>query len=248
MHLSTIGFLKSSIFSLYFLILTILLPHYISHAGDMYALSRTDLKASWDEGKLPLVEAPLSLAAAAKAEQTILAADSNDRIEVVCVYLEADIETLDIRLRNADVMEELQLQEELRRASEEVIKVQQDLSSSGAPVKGGVVSTVDRIVLASGSALETLMGVREMVGMLWHRPRAAIACQLVVDRFDWTSSRMMGRTELRMQTVLSGGATLELPRGKHLLRVNANHEQLHAVTFYSATDKMIANEYIEVSA
>lgn len=227
-----------------------LLSTHCSHAGDLYALSKADLKAAWDEGKLPLVEAPLSLARAIKAEQKAALASSSGssddsdapRLEISCLYLVADNETLDTRLRAADLMEEIQLQEELRMAAEETTWVQQETSAASA---GGDV-VVDRVVFAGGSPLETLMAVREVVGSLWHRERPAIACPLVIDRFDWSSPLAMGRTELRMQTVLSSGATLELPRGRHLLRVNASHEQLHAVTFYSTSDKMIASEYIEV--
>ena len=199
-----------------------------------------------------MVEAPLPLVAAIKAEQAALASSGGDGgyagLEVVCIYLSADMEALDTRLRAADVMEELQLQEELQMASEEVAQVHQEASAAASSGEGHVGGrVVDRIVPAGGSPLETLMGVREVVGSLWHRERPALACQLVVDRFDWTSSRAMGRTELRMQTVLSSGATLELPRGRHLLRVHANHEHLHAITFFSATDKLIAHEYVEVS-
>lgn len=221
-----------------------------THAGVMYAASLSDLSAAWEAGKLPVVEAPLALAAAIKAEQVALAAEqaastdgggggakATPHIEVCCVYLSADAETLDVRLRKADCMEEIQLQEELALAAEEAAGLEQGGEDS---------AVVDRVVAAGGSLQDTLMGVRELAGQLWHRPREAIACQLVVDRFDWRSERAMGATELRMRTVLSAGATLELPRGRHLLRVTANHEQLHSVTFHSRTPGVAANEFTEV--
>ena len=226
-----------------------------THAGAMYAASLSDLSAAWEAGKLPVVEAPLALAAAIKAEQATLAAEQAvaeggggatstgkvpTRVEVCCVYLSADVETLDVRLRKADCMEEVQLQEELALATEEAAHLPSRQQGSGS-----VPAVIDRVVPAGGSLQDTFMGVRELAGELWHRPREAIACQLVVDRFDWTSERGMGATELRMRTVLSAGATLELPRGRHLLRVTANHEQLHSVTFHSRT-KISANEITEV--
>ena len=232
-----------------------------SHAGALYAASLASLSQAWAAGKLPVVEGPLALAAAIKAEQAAAlpteggggagegdGAQRLPAIEVCCVYLSADAETLDGRLRAAAVMEEGQLQVELGLAVEEEAQVR--LAAEAAAAGSGTGSTatgavVDRVVPAAGGLLETFMAVREVAGQLWHRPRSAIACQLVVDSFDWQSERPMGATKLRMSTVLSAGATLELPRGRHLLRVSANHEQLHAVTFFSRTP-ISANEYTDV--
>ncbi|GAX74660.1 hypothetical protein CEUSTIGMA_g2108.t1 [Chlamydomonas eustigma] len=233
----------------------------ISEDG-MYAASLTDLMKVWAKDKLAVMEAPLTLAEAVKAEIRQAQADVAAAgpagnvgklksliasIEVKCVYLTADVETLDVRLRRAEYLEEARLQQQLRFGMEEQRKVeeeqQQYISSGGLSSSGGRL--VDFVHNAEGSVHEVFMGLRDIAGSLWHRPRAAVPCQVVVEQFDWKWPKP-GPTQLRMRTMLSTGSTLELPRGRHLMRVNANLEQLHSVTFMSTTKRVFANEYVEV--
>ncbi|KAG1679244.1 hypothetical protein FOA52_009273 [Chlamydomonas sp. UWO 241] len=236
------------------------------HAGAMYAVYVPALEAAWTDGKIALLEGPLVLGNAMKA--------ALQGVDVAVVYLSADIETLDVRMRQADMVGEEELQRQLVVAAQEAKFVEAEAaeaaraatsppsrrastSGSAPPLLSGVPPlaplslptvgrSVDHLIPAGGGAgvLDVYMRVRELAAMLWHRERLPLACQLVIEEFDWRTTAV-APTVKRMRCVLGACTTLSLPRGKHTLRVSANSELLHAVTFQSRSD-FTANEYTEV--
>eukprot|EP00955_Chlamydomonas_euryale_P047792 353795-Chlamydomonas_euryale.AAC.2 len=95
--------------------------------------------------------------------------------------------------------------------------------------------------------MDVYMHLRELVGSLWYRPRRPLACHLNVEEFDWAGGGAHGATVSRLRAVLGGATTLSLPRGARTLRVTANADLLHAITFQSRTE-VLANEYDTVRA
>lgn len=75
--------------------------------------------------------------------------------------------------------------------------------------------------------------VKDVAASLWHRPRVPVPCQLLLEDYDWHST-VPGLTRKRMRTLMASGTTLDVPRGKHLLRVTAAPEYLHQLTLYVA--------------
>jgi len=254
------------------------------HAGALYAVRAADLQAAWDEGRMPVIEAPLALLPALRTQ----APD----VDVIGVYLTADIETLDVRMRAVAKLEEVQLQAELEMAVHEMQYVKDakaaaaeaeakaiaeaeaaaakaatappppkspktpppgSKSSTPVPVVKAPPSPVviprvdvnvpDHIIPTKADVLQVYHCVKEVAAMQWHRPRAPVACQVVVEEFDWQAPQP-GPTRMRLRTLMANTGMLELGRGTHLLRVAANLEYLHALTFMSNTD-IEANEYTQ---
>lgn len=199
------------------------------HADALYAVPMADLESAWEAGALPVMEAPLALALAMKVGMP-------KGCEVHCVYLSIGAEALDVRLRAAGVLEEQQLMEELQRAEAQVVQA--------AEAAAGSSPMVDLLVSAEGSPIEVYMPLREVVGRLWHKPRTPMPCQLTIEDFDWQAAGY-GSTRKRLKTFLGAATTMELPRGRHLMRVTANSELLHALTFW-CIHPFHANEYTEV--
>jgi hypothetical protein len=73
-----------------------------------------------------------------------------------------------------------------------------------------------------------------------------VAGQLVLESFDWRSpGGRPGRTVLRLRSLTSNAALLELPRGCHVLRIASDALFLHAVTFMSQ-QQCTVGEYSQV--
>jgi hypothetical protein len=59
--------------------------------------------------------------------------------------------------------------------------------------------------------------------------------QLLLERYDWRGGGLLPGASLQRQRLMSGGAaTLELPRGRHVLRLVAPPDVPHALTVYAA--------------
>lgn len=215
--------------------------------GALYGIGMGDLEKAWSAGLLPVIEAPLALAESLKS--------SSLPCEVKCCYLHCDIETLDQRLRgqagsNASI-EEHRLQQELRLAEAEETRLEALSSRPATEGSGGSLAPVlDRIVSSEVPKEEVYSSVRELASLMWHNPRSVAPCQLSVEDFDWKASPCVPdpkkRTLKLLRSLSCASSRLSLPRGRHLLRVHANHEQLHAITFHSSTPRVVANEYVEV--
>lgn len=83
------------------------------HDGHQYAVYVPALEAAWQSGRIPLMEGPLALSTAMKS--------GLDGVDVVCVYLSADVEQLDVRMRRADMVGEAMLQHQLALAQQEAL-------------------------------------------------------------------------------------------------------------------------------
>lgn len=252
------------------------------HDGQQYALRAQDLQDAWDGCKVPVVEAPLPLAAALRQAGTP---------QVLSVYLTADLATLDVRMRKAGTLEEEMLQHELRVAeasmdaaveyaamNEQVraaaakaaaaraaapVPSTPATGAKGAPAAPTSASTrvsatgdsqapapvPDYAFSSMGTILETYHLAKGIVGDMWHKPKLPVACQAILETFDW-KSHTPGTTKMRLRTIMHNSAMLDLPRGKHLLRVSANMEHLHAISFFANPPcdqfSCVAGEYTKV--
>ena len=217
--------------------------------GGLYAVGMSDLEKAWEAGLLPVIEAPLALAESLKSASV---SPPEKSFEVKCCHLDCEDETLDLRLRSlaakGAAIEEDRLQMDLQLAKEERTRLQ----SLASQHEGGGMQVLDRVVNADGGLEEVYSSVRELAASMWYKPRTAAPCQLSVEDFDWKASSCIPpadgsrRTHKLLKSLSCASTRLSLPRGRHLLRVHANHEQLHAVTFHSSTPRVVANEYVEV--
>lgn len=100
------------------------------------------------------------------------------------------------------------------------------------------------VVAASYDAVVAFHSVKQLAADSWRRPRAQVAGQLVLEEFDWRASRP-GATVQRLRTHMANAGMLELPRGRHVLRINSDSLLLHAVTFMSTTPCTVG-EYSQI--
>ncbi|PNH05620.1 Adenylate kinase, chloroplastic [Tetrabaena socialis] len=100
------------------------------------------------------------------------------------------------------------------------------------------------LVLNATDGVIAFHAVKQLASDSWRRPREQVAGQLVLEAFDWRATRP-GRTVQRLRTLMSNAALLELPRGRHVLRINSDPLFLHAVTFMSASPCTVG-EYSQV--
>ncbi len=284
------------------------------HDGYSYAVRQAALQQAWAAGKLPVVEAPHALAVALKqaaaalqAQAAAAAAQDGSRpttptpakpssppqaspLLVSSLYLHAELELLDVRLRAQGQLEEQVLLHELQVAAAEMQQVaageaefQQakraaldgllvsrlsapppaaapptgagaaaaKAAADAAAAQAAAAQAAAQAAAAAASvapphvpdfllrcpderrgASPLYQQVKEAVASLWHRPRDAVPCQLLLEDFSWRSAQP-GRTRQRQRTVMLSGGCLELPRGQHLLRVTAASDYPHAIMFYS---------------
>eukprot|EP00798_Chlamydomonas_sp_ICE-L_P023777 gene23777-9336_t len=205
-----------------------------THDGASYAVRLKELESAWEAGLLPVVEAPLEVCTALKVAQSGEGAVQAP-ILTNCVYLSADVATLDVRMRNVAKLEEVRIQAELEMAVAEMAVVAESLA--GAPL-------VDLSLSSLLSPLRVYHSIKDVASKLWKRSRPAMPCQVLLEEFSWKSDRP-GKTLQRLRTIMANAGTLELPRGRHLLRVVASAEYLHSVWFLS-NSKCIADDYIKV--
>ncbi|GIL93290.1 hypothetical protein Vretimale_15687 [Volvox reticuliferus] len=195
------------------------------------------------------------------------------------IYLTAELQDLDVRLRLQDQREEETLGQCLEAAQREAAMVQRLIKAAEAPAptpksasRLGTPQTrltppgtpqnpkpmtpprqasvpqalpLDLILKATDTVV-SFHAAKQLAADNWRRPRAQAAGQLVLEAFDWRSpGGRPGRTVQRLRTFMANAALLELPRGKHLLRINSDPLFLHAVTFMSASPCTVG-EYNQV--
>ncbi|EFJ40819.1 adenylate kinase [Volvox carteri f. nagariensis] len=102
------------------------------------------------------------------------------------------------------------------------------------------------LILTDTDPVVSFHAAKQLAADNWRRPRAQAPGQLVLEAYDWRSpGGRPGRTVQRLRTLMANAALLELPRGKHLLRINSDPLFLHAVTFMSASPCTVG-EYNQV--
>ncbi|GFR43730.1 hypothetical protein Agub_g4841 [Astrephomene gubernaculifera] len=179
------------------------------------------------------------------------------------VYLSVDIAELDVRLRLQDQREEAAIGVCLQAAQREAETLQRLTKEAEAPPKPtSRLSTpqmqrsaptpppppplVLDLILIATDAVFTFHAAKQLAADSWRRPRAQVAGQLLLESFDWRApGGRPGRTVQRLRTLMANAALLELPRGRHLLRINSDSLFLHAVTFMSASPCTVG-EYSQV--
>ncbi|GLC37755.1 Adenylate kinase [Pleodorina starrii] len=108
--------------------------------------------------------------------------------------------------------------------------------SAGAAATAGPTPPPWDLLLTVTDPVVCFHAVKQLAAERWRRPRAQAAGQLVLEAFDWRSpGGRPGRTVQRLRTLMANAGLLELPRGRHLLRINSDPLFLHAVSFMSAS-------------
>ncbi len=138
-------------------------------------------------------------------------------LQVLSVFVGADLEILDQRMRLQGIHEEAALQLRLADARHQAQLLEQQ--------PGLVDAQVDN----SGELQLCYSRLKHELARHWP-PKHVQAPGLLLMQEHAT-----GASALRLKALTCSGATLELPRGKHLLRVSCNDLLLHCATFQSAT-------------
>lgn len=207
------------------------------------------LRACWQAGQLPVVEGSLDTVTALRQAQP--------PVQVVAVYVTASPEALDVRMRLQGIWDETDIQRNLLDAQRQEAALQlgsssrESGSSTGEPEEGVVVDQViqnDHVPISYGI-------LKHVASQHWPAQlRQTPGIMVLQEVSSWqdascsSSSSGSGSSAaslLRISAGMGNSARLELPRGRHLLRICTQDQQLLSVTFYSSTP-FLTGDYAKV--
>ncbi|KAK9808730.1 hypothetical protein WJX72_002676 [[Myrmecia] bisecta] len=183
----------------------------LAECSPPYATSVKAIQAVQESGRMCIIEAGVAALRALRAAGR----------RCVAVYVDAPShEVLDVRLRNRGDVDEQTLQALLAAA----------LAERSAAEEPGLFDCR----LVNDNLLHCYTELVAFVSRHWPASRAPQTVHLVAQAYDWAAG---GPGETFKRLACSGGASsrLELPRGRHLLRLQVDADRLHTLDLRSST-------------
>ncbi|GMH36176.1 hypothetical protein BSKO_04044 [Bryopsis sp. KO-2023] len=142
-------------------------------------------------------------------------------IDFTTVFISADIEHLDKRMRGCERLEEQEIQARLQRAETDLAAI-----SSGEANYDHVIQSHD--------IRSCYNKFKEIISDYWPKLKTPSPCHMLVEFYNWEKTKP-NKTCRRLITLASGTTTIHLPRGRHLLGFSADQEILHSMKMLSNT-------------